>query len=100
GWGSFAGSGGWGYGGSAFGGIRPSGRLSSTRVIQTGPSPAAGNYYAPSSVDPSAAGSYYAQTGTAVYPISQPSTTNQAKDYWGSNGSPFPKDINSTPWSK
>jgi hypothetical protein len=73
--------------------------LSSAPVVQTGPSPSSGNYYQPASVNPSASGSYYAQSGSAAFPVSSPSSS-QPKDYWGSMGSPFPKDLTSTPWSK
>ncbi|HEY9717292.1 MAG TPA: hypothetical protein V6C69_07485 [Trichormus sp.] len=69
-------------------------------VIDDTPSKPAGNYYAPSTPNPSAAGNYYARTGSSVaYPVQMPSTTGP-KDYWGPAGNPFPKDIMSTPWSK
>jgi hypothetical protein len=75
------------------------GRLTSGHVTQTGPSPSSGNYYAPASIDPSASGSYYAQTGTSVVPMQNP--YSQPKDYWGSMGNPFGNAINSKPpWSK
>jgi hypothetical protein len=92
---------GFGFGGG-FGGGTANGTLTPTRVTQTAPSKPSGNYYAPSSIDPSASGSYYAQTGSAAYPVSGSSQSSGqgAKDYWGSMGSPFGKDLMSTPWSK
>lgn len=100
---------GWGFGSPASGALMMGafgnrmnssnlGGLNHTRVTQTAPSPASGNYYAPSSVDPSASGSYYAQTGTAVYPM--PKQSSGSSDYWGSTGNPFGKDLNSVPWNK
>lgn len=74
------------------------GTLNTPRVIQTAPSKASGNYYAPSTVDTSASGSYYASQSPAFTPMMAPKKS--PTDYWGSQGSPFPKDLNSTPWSK
>jgi len=68
------------------------------RVVQTGPSPSSGNYYQPASVNPTASGSYYASTGSAMYPAAPASS--QPKDYWGTMGNPFGGNLNSTPWSK
>lgn len=99
------GSMGWGYrpgwGSLSGGGIPSSGRLSSTRVIQTAPSKASGNYYAPSTADPTASGSYYASTPySSNYQTFEPRKKSVDRDYWGSSGSPYPKDLNSVPWSK
>ena len=105
---------------------RPFGRLSGQSVIQTGPSKAAGNYYSPATVDPTAAGNYYASSDNhnqaapkprnqvfdkdysdfGSYNRSKSSSfgnsdhTKPQKNYWGGSGSPFPQDLNSTPWSK
>ena len=65
---------------------RPLGGAS--EVIETGPSPASGNYFQPAASDPSASGNYYAGGAPWQVPISTPSTT---KDYWGPTGSPFNK---------
>lgn len=64
----------------------------STRVIQTGVSKAAGNYYNPSTPDPTASGNYYADPGNApkLRPIYTPAHSPQ--DYWGPTGNPFPAD--------
>lgn len=64
-----------------------------TRVIQTGPSKSAGNYYQPSTPDPTASGNFYADSGNApkVTPVYQPEA--QPKDYWGKQGSPLPPDM-------
>lgn len=138
---SFGGYGGYGgYGGlgqgfntgfgssysSAYSWARPFGRLSNQGFIQTAPSKAAGNYYAPATADPTAAGSYYANNHSTPKPRNQvfdkdyndysgsnsgyirskaasygnSDHTKPQKNYWGGSGSPFPKDLNSTPWSK
>ncbi len=76
------------------------------RIIQTGPSPASGNYYQPATADPTASGGYYASGTPTVAPAAQPKS--QPKSYWGSSdsdnwgatGNPFPKDLNSVPWAK
>lgn len=86
------------------GGIPSSGRLSSVRVIQTAPSRASGNYYGSSTPDQSASGSYYSSSSTrddyAYYSRPKPKSPNNTSDsYWGASGSPFPKDLKSTPWS-
>lgn len=99
------GSMGWGYrpgwGSLSGGGIPSSGRLSSTRVIQTAPSKASGNYYAPSTADSTASGSYYSSTPySGNYQTFEPRKKSVDRDYWGSSGSPYPKDLNSVPWSK
>lgn len=85
------------------GGIPSSGRLSSVRVIQTAPSRASGNYYGGSTPDQSASGSYYSSSSTrddyAYYSRPKPKSPNNTSDsYWGASGSPFPKDLKSTPW--
>jgi hypothetical protein len=106
----FGGGYGWGWGNPGMGaammgaaGAMGSGNHSmfgGETVIDDTPSKPAGNYYAPSTPNPSAAGNYYARTGASVaYPVQMPSPTGP-KDYWGSMGNPFPKDIMSTPWSK
>lgn len=85
------------------------GPMSGGGFVQTAPSKASGNYYAPSTADPSASGSYYAGSGANNYSY-LPKTHSTAspnqnqyykpqKNYWGSS-SPFPSDLNSTPWSK
>jgi hypothetical protein len=102
GFGGMGGMGGIGGNSSEFG------RLTNTRVIQTAPSKASGNYYAPSTPDPTASGSYYSNSSgsstSLVFPASHQtgsqSYTKPQKDYWGSGGSPFPKDMNSVPWNK
>ncbi len=75
------------------------GQVGTNKVIQTAPSKASGNYYAPSNVDTSAAGSYYATTAPAMIPYMKPKKAPDS--YWGGGGSPF-KDVNlnSTPWNK
>lgn len=60
------------------------------------PSKASGNYYAPSTGDSSAAGNYYSSGNSNVKLPVKPYTT--PKDYWGSSGSPFPKNLNKVPW--
>lgn len=111
---------------SAYSWARPFGRLSNQGFIQTAPSKAAGNYYAPATADPTAAGSYYADSQSTPKPRNQvfdkdyndyggsnsgysrskaasygnSDHTKPQKNYWGGSGSPFPKDLNSTPWSK
>jgi hypothetical protein len=106
GWGSAWGPGwgwghrsGWGWGGPWYGGwggfyggpsavtMRPV-----KRITQTGPSKASGNYYSPSTPDPTASGSYYATPSglPKAAPIIQ---TEPAKDYWGKNGNPLPDDM-------
>lgn len=57
-------------------------------VIQTGPSPASGNYYQPSTGDSSASGNYYASGTPWQVPLNGP---NNPKDYWGPAGNPFQK---------
>lgn len=105
---------------------RPFGRLSGQSFIQTGPSKAAGNYYSPATIDPTAAGNYYASSDNhnqaapkprnqvfgkdysdfGSYNRSKSSSfgnsdhTKPQRNYWGASGSPFPQDLNSTPWSK
>jgi heterogeneous nuclear ribonucleoprotein F/H len=74
------------------------GEVGRAKFIQTAPSKASGNYYAPSTVDTSASGSYYA-TGQPASQIVVPSNGNQPKDYWGNEGNPFGDKVNSVPWS-
>ncbi|MBK7748692.1 MAG: hypothetical protein IPP57_26805 [Candidatus Obscuribacter sp.] len=92
------------------GGIPSSGRLSSVQVIQTAPSKASGNYYSAPTTDSSASGSYYAGShnnsyfgNTSIYNSgvysSRRSLNNSSETNWGASGNPFPKDLNSTPWS-
>jgi hypothetical protein len=85
GWGGMGSScGGWGWGGPA------------TAAWQTAPSKPSGNYFAPSTIDTSASGSYYATTTPALTPtFSQPKPIT---NFWGS-GSPFGRDA-SMPWNK
>jgi hypothetical protein len=74
------------------------GAITPTRVIQSAPSKASGNYYAPSTADPTASGGYYATTTPAMTPMLP--SPKQSGSYWGSGGDPFPKDLNSVPWNK
>lgn len=118
GWGAPGGLG-LGYGYPAYGaGFGIPGSLGGTslglstpsHVVQTEPSKASGNYYAPSTVDSTASGSYYAQTDSTLLqvPAKQKSTSNywrhdSSSNYWGSGGgssAPFGKDLNSVPWNK
>lgn len=82
------------------------GPMSGYGFVQTAPSKAAGNYYAPASADSQSgqSGSYYAEKPAYQYmrPSKSSGNTNYyrpQKNYWGSS-SPFPADLNSTPWSK
>jgi len=101
----WGGLGGWGSFGAPYAG--PFGRagfgsrvgmVTPTRVFQTAPSKASGNYYAPSTVDTTASGSYYASGAPAVIPIIQPK--KQITNFWGPAGNPFPTDLNSSPWNQ
>jgi hypothetical protein len=96
---------GWGYGnGWNHWGYRnglapypvPGGRVFGLRterkVLQLGPSKASGNYFSPSTADPTASGNYFAPTGPKVYPIIQ-NNNQQNGDYWGASGNPFQKQI-------
>lgn len=65
-----------------------------TKVIQTGPSKPSGNYYSPSTADPTASGSYYASSGPRALPV-MPAQPPPAKDYWGEGGSPLPEGFQS-----
>ncbi len=96
GWGGYGGYGGGGYGFSptlAGLGFRrgPICDPGGGKVFQSGPSKASGNYYQPSTVDPSASGSYYASTGPSQVLIgpSEP----PPKDYWGPDGNPFKNQL-------
>lgn len=86
------------------------GPMSGYGFVQTAPSKASGNYYAPSTADSSASGSYYAEKPAAYqymrpagqYGAAKTDSSNYykpQKNYWGSS-SPYPADLNSTPWSK
>ncbi|HEY9677126.1 MAG TPA: hypothetical protein V6C76_03920 [Drouetiella sp.] len=103
-----------GYGSFGYGGMSPIGGSSfqgtvPNRIIQTGPSPASGNYYQPATADPSASGGYYASSSPASTYSAPVKTKNQPTSYygksgtddmWGGGGSPLPKDLNSVPWAK
>lgn len=65
-------------------------------VVQGPPSKSSGNYYAPSTPDPTASGNYYSTNGPSMKMPIKPYTS--PKNYWGSSGSPLPKDINKVPW--
>lgn len=84
---------------AAFGaGGAQTGVVTPTTVIQTAPSKPSGNYYAPSTADPAASGGYYATTAPAAIPMIP--QKRPVTNFWGSPGSPLPKDINSVPWAK
>jgi hypothetical protein len=74
----------------AFGGRNNSSHLGEwtpPRVMQTAPSKASGNYFAPSTQDTSASGSYYASSTPAqmpMVPVRKPTT-----NFWGPSGNPF-----------
>jgi hypothetical protein len=70
------------------------GKVTPARVIQTQPSKASGNYYQPSTVDSTASGSYYANTGGGAMPII--TSPEPVKDYWGPAGNPFPANYGET----
>jgi hypothetical protein len=84
GFGVFNGFGGFGGFGNPFG---MGTRLTTNRVFQSEPSKASGNYYQPSTVDPTASGSYYASSGPTVIQASPAEPL--PKDYWGPSGNPF-----------
>lgn len=116
GWGGYPGLGWGGYRGYGWGGLyNPAGaaltmgafgnfadndelgEMGYTGPVNEGPpSKASGNYYAPSTPDPTAAGNYYSTSSPAVNMPIKPYTS--PKSYWGSSGSPLPKDINKVPW--
>ena len=110
GWGGYGGNPLTGSGGfSPFNSTHELGTLGPSQVIQIGPSKASGNYYQPSTVDTSASGSYYASTAPPAQqsaPVSpRPShsgwtSPSGSGNFWGSSGTPFPKDLNSVPWNK
>jgi len=91
GWGGWSG---WGYGlpgcGSGLGSLRSTGTFS-TRVIQTEPSKASGNYYAPSTVDTTASGSYYASGTPALVPAMR--IKKSPDSYWDEKSNPVPKNL-------
>jgi hypothetical protein len=64
-----------------------------TRVVQTGPSRSSGNFYMPSTPDPSASGNYYASPTPA--PVAMPIINKEPdpRDYWGKTGNPLPDDM-------
>ncbi|MDX2105371.1 MAG: hypothetical protein SFY67_03125 [Candidatus Melainabacteria bacterium] len=76
------------------------GTLSEGPVMQSAPSKASGNYYSPSSTDSSSSGSYYASDTPSYVPAPKPYSTGD--NFWGGSSagssSPFPKDLNKTPW--
>lgn len=74
------------YNAGFFNGLHRKSGLGGSQVIQTGPSPASGNYYQPGTGDPSASGNYYASGTPWQVPINGP---NNPKDYWGPSGNPF-----------
>lgn len=74
------------YGFGGFGSNRRT--TSGNRVFQSAPSKASGNYYQPSTSDPSASGNYYASGNSQVVVPLSPSEP-PPKDYWGPNGNPF-----------
>ena len=89
---------GMGMGMAGMGGNSPEfGRLTNTRVIQTAPSKASGNYYAPSTTDPTASGSYYAGNASTslVFPTSHKSGAQSYSkpqtNYSGSGETPSPR---------
>lgn len=112
GWGGYGGWGGgpWGWYGGSFGaaalgasaasmsGGSQTGVVTPTNVMQSAPSKASGNYYAPSTADSTASGGYYATTAPAAIPMMQQKAP--VTNFWGGSGSPLPKDINSVPWAK
>lgn len=86
-----------GWAGNLGGGYYPNspqmvGFRKETRFVQTAPSKSSGNYYSPSTPDPTSSGSYYASpAGTATaMPIIQQETPQ--KDFWGPNGNPMQED--------
>ena len=65
------------------------------KVVQDGPSKPSGNYYSPSTPDPTAAGNYYASPAglpKAAPIVHQDSTP---KEYWGNGGNPLPDNMRS-----
>lgn len=78
----------WGAPAFGWGAMRPI-----NKVVQTGPSKASGNYFNPSTPDPTASGGYYAGSGNTpkAVPVYQPEP--QTKDYWGKQGSPLPPEM-------
>ena len=65
-------------------------------IVEGPPSKSSGNYYSPSTPDPTAAGNYYSTNAPSIKMPIKPYTS--PKSYWGSSGSPLPKDINKVPW--
>ena len=76
----------------AYGASRMFNLRAQSRVFQNGPSKASGNYYSPSTVDPTASGSYYANTGPRVLPVIQ-APKSGTSDYWGNQGNPFQDEL-------
>jgi hypothetical protein len=76
--------------GSNLGSLRSTGAFS-TAVIQSEPSKASGNYYAPSTIDTTASGSYYASGAPALTPAMR---VNKSPDnYWDENSNPIPRNL-------
>lgn len=105
---SMGGYGGWspfpGGGGASFGNAwRPAnnmydmGNMGRPAVYQLQPSKPSGNYYAPSTVDSTASGSYYAQTSPSTLPVTVPQSEPGPRDYWGPQGNPFGNAFNTQP---
>jgi hypothetical protein len=65
----------------------------SSRVVQSGPSKASGNYFNPSTPDPTASGSYYAGSGNTPRAVPVYQSEPETKDYWGKDGSPLPPEM-------
>lgn len=63
------------------------------KLVQDRPSKASGNYYAPSTADPTASGSYYAGSSDTPKASSVYRPEAQPKDYWGNQGSPLPAEM-------
>lgn len=93
GWGGWRGGWGGGWGGGVLDDGPVVGFRTQTRIRQTGPSKASGNYYMPSTPDASASGNYYASPTPA--PVAMPIINKEpdARDYWGKTGNPLPADM-------
>lgn len=73
------------------------GSMGRPAVYQLQPSKPSGNYYAPSTVDSTASGSYYAQTSPSTLPVTVPKNEPGPRDYWGPQGNPFGNAFNTQP---
>lgn len=73
------------------------GAMGRPAVYQLQPSKPSGNYYAPSTVDSTASGSYYAQTSPSTLPVTVPQSEPGPRDYWGPQGNPFGNAFNTQP---